>query len=125
MAQRSRKIAITFMSGPLDGKTMEWDTPADDSELVLTIGRLKDCDILLDYDSQVSRLHARVIYNPAIPAYYVEDAGSRNGTFMGEDKLAGRVELSPEMLFRVGRTWMRIDPPRSAPEALDREDDAL
>ncbi|MCC7451893.1 MAG: FHA domain-containing protein [Anaerolineae bacterium] len=125
MAQRSRKIAITFMSGPLDGKTLEWDTPADDSELVLSIGRLKDCDILLDYDSQVSRLHAKVIYNPATPAYYVEDAGSRNGTFIGEDKLSGRAELSPGTLFRVGRTWMRIDPPRVLLEASDKDTDLL
>jgi hypothetical protein len=45
--------------------------------------------------------------------FCLEDAGSRNGTFVGSDRLTGR----------VGRTWLRVDPPCAALEetSLDEE----
>jgi hypothetical protein len=47
--------------------------------------------------------------------FWLEDGGSRNGTFLEKDKvaIAGRVNLRPGTLFRVGRTWMRLDVPMS------------
>jgi hypothetical protein len=121
MDQQSKKgkgrITVTYMSGPLDGKTLEWDCPRDDSEtaLTITIGRRTGCDIMLDYDSQVSRLHARLVYEPTSRTIFLEDAGSRNGTFLGGDKLTTRRPMEPGTLFRIGRTWLRLDPLRSAP----------
>jgi hypothetical protein len=120
MTERDRVYA-TYMSGPLDGKTLSWGLPRDANELILTIGRREGCDILLDYDSQVSRLHARVLYNLSSDTFYLEDAGSRNGTFVGNERLTQRVLLLPGMLFRVGRTWLRIDPPRES--VTDEYDD--
>ena len=112
MSQRGQQhISITFMSGPLDGKTVAWDYPTRDSEIVLTIGRRDGCDIALDYDSQVSRLHARLAYVPDESSFTLEDAGSRNGTFIGSDRLTSRMALTPGVLFRVGRTWLRLDRP--------------
>ncbi len=102
-------ISLTFMSGPHDGKTLNFEAPARDDELVLTIGRREGCDIMLSYDSQVSRLHARVVYDARDTEFFLEDAESRNGTFLGNAKVNGRVALQPGMLFRVGRTWMRLD----------------
>ena len=120
---RSRgRITVTLMSGPQDGKTLEWDRPEDDSEMVLTIGRREGCDISLDYDTQVSRIHARLVYSPLNQRFYLEDAGSRNGTFVGSARLTERATLEPGTLFRVGRTWMRVDPARSMPEDTDRGD---
>ncbi len=116
------RIAVTLMSGPLDGKTLEWDRPEDENEMVLTIGRREGCDIPLDYDTQVSRIHARLVYSPASQSFYLEDAGSRNGTFVGSNKLTERTLLQPGTLFRVGRTWLRVDPARSAPEETDTGD---
>ena len=110
------RITVTYMSGPLDGKTLEWDSPQDDNEMALTIGRRTGCDIMLDYDSQVSRLHARLVYEPTGQTFYLEDAGSRNGTFLGGDKLTARTPVEPGALFRIGRTWLRLDPQRSAPD---------
>src|SRR5439155_6808012 len=70
---RSRgRITVTLMSGPQDGKTLEWDRPEDDSEMVLTIGRREGCDISLDYDTQVSRIHARLVYSPLNQRFYLE-----------------------------------------------------
>ena len=102
---------------------MEWDRPGStDGDMTLTIGRREGCDIPLDFDTQVSRLHARIVYIPATRAFYLEDAGSRNGTFVGNDKLTTRTALQPGTLFRVGRTWMRIDPPRPAPEETNLDE---
>jgi pSer/pThr/pTyr-binding forkhead associated (FHA) protein len=115
------RVSLTFMSGPLDGKTLTWDYPDNGDELVLIIGRREGCDIVLNYDSQVSRQHARVVYAPAEHAFFLEDAGSRNGTFLGSDKLKGRALLLPGALFRIGRTWLRLDPLRSAPEEIDED----
>ena len=55
-----RHISITFMSGPLDGKTMRFEQPDIGEEVVLSIGRREGCDIEIDFDNQVSRLHARL-----------------------------------------------------------------
>ena len=124
MSQHSQgRISVTLMSGPQDGKTLEWDRPGStDGYMTLTIGRREGCDIALDFDTQVSRLHARIVYIPATRAFYLEDAGSRNGTFLGNDKLTARAPLQPGTLFRVGSTWMRIDPPRSAPEETNLDE---
>jgi hypothetical protein len=75
----------------------------------------------------VSRLHARLgctaravtasdsISSPTLLSFWLEDGGSRNGTFIEKDPepLEGRVALRPGTLFRVGRTWLRLDVPLS------------
>ncbi|CAG1012690.1 MAG: FHA domain-containing protein [Anaerolinea sp.] len=104
------QFCTTFMSGPQDGKTQEWLVPANADQVELTIGRLEGCDIHIEYDTQVSRQHARVLYDARHDLFYVEDAGSRNGTYLEQTKITGRVPLKPGELFRVGRTWMRVDP---------------
>jgi predicted component of type VI protein secretion system len=120
------QIAITFMSGPLDGKTMTWEAAAHETEKVLNIGRREGCDIMLDYDSQVSRLHARVIYDLGNNAFYLQDMDSRNGTFLNDanNRIKGRVPLLRGELFRVGRTWLRVDPAHSEPDDDESDDDS-
>jgi pSer/pThr/pTyr-binding forkhead associated (FHA) protein len=113
------RVSITFMSGPLDGKTMTWSVPDVGTELLITIGRRDGCDIMLDYDSQVSRQHARVIYELTSKQFFVEDTNSRNGTYIGTEKLTGRSELQRGQLFRAGRTWLRVDPIRPEPELVE------
>jgi FHA domain len=119
LEQEQDPISITFMSGPLDGKTMTWDLPAASAELIITIGRRDGCDIMLDYDSQVSRLHARVIYHVNTHLFFLEDSNSRNGTFISTEKITGRMVLERGQLFRAGRTWLRVDPIRPEPEMAD------
>lgn len=123
----NRELSITFMSGPLDGKTLRFDQPEIDETLVLNIGRREGCDIHLPYDNQVSRLHAQVgitstavtatesVIDPFILSFWLEDKGSRNGTFIERDKmpLKSRISLRPGGLFRIGRTWLRLDVPVS------------
>jgi pSer/pThr/pTyr-binding forkhead associated (FHA) protein len=122
-----KKISVTYMSGPLDGKILRFDQPEIGEESVLTIGRREGCDIYLPFDNQVSRLHARLgcdslpitstesVTNPFVLMFWLEDAHSRNGTFVEKEKdpLRGRVNLRPGTLFRIGRTWLRLDIPFS------------
>ncbi|MBL8156271.1 MAG: FHA domain-containing protein [Anaerolineae bacterium] len=126
-------ISITYMSGPFDGRTLNFDQPESGEEKVLLIGRREGCDIHLHFDSQASRIHARLgilaipvtasesVENPYMLGFWLEDGNSRNGTFMERDKnpIKGRVSLRPGVLFRVGRTWLRLDVPLS-----DEEDES-
>ncbi len=112
-------VHITLMSGPLDGKTLIFEAPATDDELVLTVGRREGCSIVLNYDTQVSRLHARIVYDTRDTEFFLEDVDSRNGTFIGQNKVTGRVALDPGTLFRIGRTWMRLDPLAGTPSIIE------
>lgn len=123
----SRDLSITFMSGPQDGRTVRFEQPAIGDTLILSIGRREGCDIHLPYDNQVSRLHAQVgiavtavtasesVTEPFVLSFWLEDKGSRNGTFLEREKmpLKSRTSLRPGTLFRIGRTWLRLDVPVS------------
>lgn len=122
-----KQISITFMSGPLDGKILRFEQPDSGEEAVLDIGRREGCEIQLAYDNQVSRLHAQLgivsmavtasdsVADPFVLSFWLEDAGSRNGTFIEHEKdhIQGRTPLRPGTLFRIGRTWLRLDVPFS------------
>lgn len=121
------EISITFMSGPYDGKKIPFFQPDIGEERVIIIGRRDNCDIHLPYDSQVSRVHARLgcvsvpatstdsVTSPYYLTFWLEDSGSRNGTFIEReiDPINGRVSLRPGSMFRIGRTWLRLDIPLS------------
>ena len=121
----NKDISITYMSGPHDGKTLTFEQPELGEERVLLIGRREGCDVHLNFDSQASRIHARMgcasipvtasesVDNPFMLSFWLEDGNSRNGTFIEKEKLPikARVSLRPGSLFRVGRTWMRLDVP--------------
>jgi diguanylate cyclase (GGDEF)-like protein len=70
----------------------------------LLVGRDEDCNIWLA-DPAVSRRHARV--QPAVDGYYVVDAGSRNGTFVNDRRVAQQ-KLRDGDYLRVGSTIFRF-----------------
>lgn len=125
--QRRKKgeISLTLMSGPLDGKKISFEQPDVGEQRLITIGRREGCDVHLPFDNQVSRLHARVgcasvpvtepdnTATPYILTFWLEDGGSRNGCFVEKDPepIKDRVSIRPGMLFRIGRTWIRLDIP--------------
>jgi len=123
---RRGEISVTFMSGPLDGKTLTFEQPDAGDQKIITIGRRDTCDIHLGFDNQVSRLHARLgcVSNPitdsesslpALLSFWLEDSNSRNGSFIEKDPdpITERMNLRPGILFRIGRTWLRLDVPLS------------
>lgn len=121
------EISLTFMSGPLDGKTITFAQPEPGDQRVISIGRRDGCDVHLTYDNQVSRLHARLgcmarmvtagdtVSMPSVLSFWLEDNGSRNGTYIEKEyePITGRINLRPGTLFRIGRTWLRLDVPLS------------
>ncbi len=114
-------ISIRMMSGPLDGQRLSFAVPTSGGPLVLTLGRMETCDVSLSFDGQVSRTHARLFCALNREALAVggdlsrlemtlEDFSSRNGTFIGDQRLGKHpATLVPGQLFRVGRTWLRVE----------------
>jgi FHA domain/Transcriptional regulatory protein, C terminal len=68
-------------------------------EDVATLGRDRECDVVLDYD-YVSRRHARV--ERIGEEYAVVDWESTNGTFVNGQRVAGRQPLAPGDHIDIG-----------------------
>lgn len=66
---------------------------------VAVIGRDKDCTIAID-DKQASRKHSRIFFDGR--CFFVEDLGSRNGTFVNGVRIAQRTPLKPGDVLRIG-----------------------
>nr|CAG4650359.1 EOG090X0AIB [Sida crystallina] len=62
------------------------------------VGRTATCDIFLD-DVNVSKEHAKIIYNEDEKSYTIEDLGSRNGTFLNSERLSESKEESDVYLL--------------------------
>jgi predicted component of type VI protein secretion system len=83
---------------PLPGRRIEVRDGA-------TVGR-HDCDIIIDHP-QVSRRHA--ILHVRDGALVIEDAGSRNGTFVNDERVDAPRELAEGDLVRIGETVWRVE----------------
>jgi pSer/pThr/pTyr-binding forkhead associated (FHA) protein len=71
----------------------------------VSVGRRESADVALDWDEEVSRLHAR--FELVKEDWTVVDDGlSRNGTFVNGERLSGRRRLSDGDSLRVGGTTM-------------------
>jgi hypothetical protein len=69
------------------------------------VGRAPECDLLID-DTYASQQHARVFGKNG--AWYVEDLGSTNGTFVNDQKLAAPAMVQPGDRIRVGTTVLEL-----------------
>jgi pSer/pThr/pTyr-binding forkhead associated (FHA) protein len=107
-----------IMSGVEDGKLLELGAESGDGATsadgwALTIGRLDARDIRLTKDTFISREHAHLTLRDG--QWWLCDKHSKNGTFVDqngeEQRLAAETEaiVQPGQLFRVGRTWLRIE----------------
>lgn len=69
----------------------------------LRVGRTGNVDLLLDFDAEVSRLHAEI--EQVGDEWVVADDGlSRNGTFVNGEKVVGRRRLRDGDAIRFGET---------------------
>jgi pSer/pThr/pTyr-binding forkhead associated (FHA) protein len=82
---------LIAQQGPLDGQRWNIIEP-------LSIGRAPDCDIQIP-DRQVSRLHARILVEKNRAE--LEDAGSKNGTFIDGKLLQGKTNLTDGTIFQI------------------------
>lgn len=103
-------LHLTFMSGSRDGETITISPTG--SPPAVAIGRVNADGIALPDDPEVSRAHARLVVRDQ--EVWLEDAGSRNGTFLGEFaaavRLTAAVRLHPGQIFRTGITRLRLEP---------------
>jgi pSer/pThr/pTyr-binding forkhead associated (FHA) protein len=67
----------------------------------ITIGRGEHCDVRLELDPEISRLHAEL--QPLGDEWLLADDGlSRNGTFVNGERIAGRHKLRDGDVVRCG-----------------------
>jgi diguanylate cyclase (GGDEF)-like protein len=85
---------LTVLTGPQRGMVHRLEGDA------CTVGRSTDADVPIA-DPALSRIHAR-IYRVA-DAFFVEDAGSTNGTFLGDERVVTPLPLEPGSRLRFGR----------------------
>jgi hypothetical protein len=81
--------------------------PADER---LWLGRGEACDVVLDWDEQVSRAHAELV-RVAGGWAVLDDGLSRNGTWVGGERVRGRRRLREGDLVRLGRTTLTYRSP--------------
>ena len=75
-----------------------------------TLGRSPECDVSLEWDQEVSRLHAELA-RVGDQWVLVDDGLSSNGTFLGDERISGRRRLADGDVFRVGATTIAFRNP--------------
>jgi pSer/pThr/pTyr-binding forkhead associated (FHA) protein len=78
-----------------------------------TVGRNFSADLSLDWDDQVSGVHA-VIERLAGELMLLDDGLSRNGSFVNDERVHGRRRLRDGDLLRFGRTTVLVRNPADA-----------
>jgi hypothetical protein len=85
----------------------------DDDDERLWVGRSPECDVPLEGDGMASRSHAELVR--AGGDWSVADDGlSRNGTFVGGERVVGRRRLRDGDVVSVGESTLAFRAPRSA-----------
>jgi len=83
-----------------------------------TVGRGPPADLLLEWDQEVSRLHARF---ERVEGHWelIDDGLSRNGTFVNGERLSGRRRLNDGDSLRFGATTMTFGSPQREPAGTE------
>ncbi|WP_425955527.1 FHA domain-containing protein FhaB/FipA [Xylanimonas sp. McL0601] len=90
---------LVVVAGPLQGTSL----PLTGSSIL--IGRSPGSTLVLDDDYSSSR-HARIF--PQGGQWYLEDLGSTNGTFLGDQQVTGVVLLPPGVGVQIGRSVVEL-----------------
>lgn len=73
---------------------------------IVSVGRQSESDVSLFWDPYVSRRHARLRREGA--DWLLEDLGSANGTYLGDQRVDGPAVLKPGDRIRIGHTWLEF-----------------
>ncbi len=91
----------------------------------LWIGRAGSTDITLDWDKEVSTLHAQLEFIGTEGCTLVDDGLSTNGSFVNEDRVSGRKRLHDGDIVRTGRTRILFRAPGERQESTVISTDAM
>jgi pSer/pThr/pTyr-binding forkhead associated (FHA) protein len=86
----------------------------------LLIGRAEQCDVR-PLSEEVSRRHCAITVGPT--EVWVEDLGSRNGTFVNGTKITERTKVVDGDIVRVASLELKVSCTAPAPQAGGSEDD--
>lgn len=93
-------IQLEVIGGPMDGQVRRI------AKAIMTVGRSDNNDFALPLDPMVSSTHARIVREGE--HFWLEDLGSRNGTYFGDERLRARSLIAPGTNFVVGRTSLEF-----------------
>ena len=97
-----RCIQLEVIGGPMDGEVRRI------AKAIVTVGRSENNDFALPLDPMVSSTHARIVREGE--HFWLEDLGSRTGTYFGDERLRARSLIAPGTTFVVGRTSLEFTP---------------
>lgn len=72
---------------------------------VITVGRLKGNDVVIDNDDRVSRHHLQIVQMDD-GTFHLIDFGSTNGTYINGNRVQGEVVLDEGDFVRIGDTML-------------------
>ena len=115
-AAKARSCQLLVVDGPDVGRAVSLGNDTDSAqgdpraglggEREVRIGSGEDCDLVLT-DERVSRHHLGV--RESAGRFLCRDLGSKNGTLY-EGSLVTEVRVGPGATFKVGRSFLRIQP---------------
>ena len=118
LAASDKPAALLVVGGELNGTIFDLDKPET------TCGRNPENTIQLEFQG-ISRNHLKVILEDQQEKAFVEDMGSKNGTFLNNKKIEGRQLLSKGDIIKVGSMALKYipagDPERIAYDKLNLE----
>ncbi|NLS10804.1 FHA domain-containing protein [Nesterenkonia sp. MY13] len=97
--QRPRPRRLVVSEGPLVGTEVELGSAP------IMLGRAQECTVVLE-DDYASGKHARLF--PQGSRWFLEDLGSTNGTFLGEEQLTRASTVEPGDRIRIGKTVLEL-----------------
>ncbi|WP_017595407.1 FHA domain-containing protein FhaB/FipA [Nocardiopsis potens] len=97
--RRNEPRTLVVTKGSLAG------TSLDLTSQPIVIGRAKDCTLVIS-DDYASGRHARVFSDQG--KWIVEDLGSTNGTYLGQQRLTHPQPISVGQPIRIGKTVLEL-----------------
>ena len=98
--KESYRHRLKALTGPVKGETFPLEGKA------VKIGRGEDCEVDL-HDPTVSKEHAKIDFKDG--GYFVEDVGSKHGTFMNGKKVDGKRKLRSGDEVTIGESVLRFE----------------
>lgn len=96
---RPRPRRLVVSEGTLVGTEVELGSAP------IMLGRAEECTVVLD-DDYASGKHARLF--PQGSRWFLEDLGSTNGTWLGDEQLTRASTVEPGDRIRIGKTVLEL-----------------